>query len=90
MQVTTKKLIRGTIFTVAMGIVSLVAIVEGGFNAAFIAGLYIFGALLVFGVDIRRIEWGQLTIKFESDRLPAVDGGNGEHDNGQADSDGGE
>lgn len=68
MEPNTKKIIRGLIYTLSMGIVTLVVIVEGATELnVFIAMGYILGALLVFGVDIRRIEVWQIVIEFETE-----------------------
>ena len=68
MEPNTKKVIRGALYTVAMGIVTLVVIVEGATELNVAIGIfYILGALLVFGVDIEKIEMGPIVIEFESD-----------------------
>jgi len=48
------------------GTISLVAIVEGGNLNAAIAVAYLIGSLLVYGVDIERVEFGSLKIEFET------------------------
>jgi hypothetical protein len=68
MEPNTKKVIRGALYTAAMGIVTLVVIVEGATELNVAIGIfYILGALLVFGVDIQKIEMGPVVIRFETD-----------------------
>lgn len=64
---TTRKLIRGLIFTIAMGVVSLTVIVEGDaqYSPLIVGVTYIFGALLVFGIDISYVEYGKFRVQFE-------------------------
>jgi hypothetical protein len=67
MKLETTRVIRGVIYTIAMGLVTSVVVVEGATELNVAIGVfYIIGALLVFGVDINRIELGPLIIDFES------------------------
>jgi len=54
-------------WAVFMGVVSLTVIVEGGWASVVMGLAYVLGALLVFGIDIRKIEYGKFVIDFESD-----------------------
>jgi len=71
------------LFTFVIGAASMVAIVEtadSGYINVTIVIAFIVGALLIYGVDIRKIEAGPLKIYFESDyqedsaRLDEFDG----------------
>jgi len=51
-----------------MGVVTTVVVVEGATELNVAIGMfYILGALLVFGVEIQRIELGPLKITFQND-----------------------
>jgi hypothetical protein len=68
MELDTTRLIRSLIYTLAMGLVTTVVVLEGATELNVAIGIfYILGALLVFGVDIQRIELGPLKIKFQND-----------------------
>lgn len=67
MKPTSRKMIRGFMWAIFMGIVSLTVIVEGDWEAVIMGLAYVLGALLVFGIDIRTIEYGRFRIVFESD-----------------------
>jgi hypothetical protein len=67
MKLETTRIVRGLIYTIAMGVVTSVVVVEGASELSVGIGIfYIIGALLVFGVDINRLELGPLVIDFES------------------------
>jgi len=68
---TSRKIFRGLLFMIGAGTISLVAIVEGGNLNAAIAVAYLVGSLLVYGIDIERIEFGSLKVKFETDEGPS-------------------
>lgn len=63
---TTQKLLRGLIFALVMGVVTLVVVVEGGDANVFLGALFILASLLVFGIDIKHIELGPMSVEFES------------------------
>jgi len=68
MEFATTRLIRSLIYTIAMGVVTTVVVVEGATELNVAIGMfYILGALLVFGVEIQRIELGPLKITFQND-----------------------
>lgn len=67
LQPTTKKVIRGTIFAIVGGIVSIYAIEMGDVQATTIAIAYMLSMLLVYGVDIAKLKAGPVTIWFETD-----------------------
>jgi len=50
--------IKGVIYALIMGIVAVVGIVEGG-NATYIVLAFLFGALLIFGVEVNTVELGE-------------------------------
>jgi hypothetical protein len=67
MKLETTRVIRGVIYTIAMGLVTSVVVVEGATQLNVAIGIvYILGALLVFGVDINSVELGPLKVDFES------------------------
>jgi len=70
---TGRKVFRGLLFMIGAGVISLTAIIKSGELNAGIAIAYLIGSLLVYGVDIERIEFGSLKIQFETDSPPADD-----------------
>jgi len=69
MDITTTKLIRGTLFTLVMGVVTIYGIDQTSGFIPVIVVSYILAALLVFGIDIERISLGdRFEIIFETDQ----------------------
>ena len=59
--------VKGIIYALIMGIVAIVGIVEGG-NPTYIVLAFLFGALLIFGVEVNTVELGEwLQIDFTSE-----------------------
>lgn len=59
--------IKGVIYALIMGVVAIVGIMEQG-NATYIVLAFLFGALLIFGVEINTVELGEwLKIDFTSE-----------------------
>jgi len=50
--------IKGVIYALIMGVVAVVGIVEGG-NPTYIVLAFLFGALLIFGVEVNTVELGE-------------------------------
>jgi len=69
MDITTTKLIRGTLFTLVMGVVTIYGIDQTSGFIPVIVVSYILAALLVFGIDRERISLGnRFEIIFETDQ----------------------
>lgn len=60
----TQKVLRGLLFAVMMGVVSIYAM-ENGAQPTPVTVAYILGGLLVYGVDIAKIKAGPVEIWFE-------------------------
>ena len=59
--------VKGIIYALIMGIVAIVGIVEGG-NPTYIVLAFLFGALLIFGVEVNTVQLGEwLQIDFTSE-----------------------
>lgn len=62
---TFKKIFRGALFAIIMGVPTIYTVQQGGgVNSVFLVSLFLVGSLLVFGVDIEKVELGKLTIWF--------------------------
>jgi len=69
MDITTTKLIRGTLFTLVMGVVTIYGIDQTSGFIPVIVVSYFLSALLVFGIDIERITISdRIEIVFETDQ----------------------
>jgi len=64
MDMTTKKMLRGAFYLATMGGIAYHAISKASGNVWIIAGIFLLGALLVYGIEINTISIGSLEIDF--------------------------
>jgi len=62
MQPNRNKIIRVTVFSIAVTIVSSLALEQPGYQELIIFAGFMIGMLLAYGVDIREINYGDLSI----------------------------
>lgn len=58
-----RKIFRGFLFATIMGVPTIYTVNQGSDpSSVFLVALFIMGSLLVFGVDIEKIRWGEFEV----------------------------